>query len=108
MCNATALSGFFAGLALVASTDGVVSNGAMRGAVACVCDCDQATGACENPAKDDGVSCDDGDPCTEKDQCMTGKCVGGSPKVCAACREGKRLGIPSVASGGDGRVEISW
>ena len=34
--------------------------------------------------KPDGTTCDDGNACTQVDQCHAGKCVGGSPVVCAA------------------------
>ncbi|APR75713.1 Fibronectin type III domain protein [Minicystis rosea] len=44
--------------------------------------CDSATGQCSNPAKTDGVSCDDGDACSQTDSCMGGVCVGGNVKTC--------------------------
>src|SRR4029077_2107117 len=31
--------------------------------------CDTATGACSNPAKSDGTSCNDGNACTQSDSC---------------------------------------
>lgn len=52
--------------------------------------CDPATGGCSNPAKADGVLCDDGNGCTQTDTCMNGACVGGQPKACApmdSCHE---------------------
>lgn len=45
--------------------------------------CDPFTGACYNPAKPDGASCDDGDKCTTKDACVAGACSG-TPVVCEA------------------------
>ncbi len=46
--------------------------------------CDPATGACSNPAKVDGSSCNDGNACTQTDSCQNGACTGGSPVVCTA------------------------
>ncbi|KYF92777.1 hypothetical protein BE20_01460 [Sorangium cellulosum] len=47
--------------------------------------CNPSTGMCDNPAKDDGASCDsDGDPCTPDDHCKDGVCVAGEPKTCAS------------------------
>ncbi len=44
----------------------------------CLADvCDPATGGCGTKGRPAGVSCDDGDPCTLKDQCDgAGSCVG--------------------------------
>ncbi|MBI3205013.1 MAG: hypothetical protein HYZ29_25980, partial [Myxococcales bacterium] len=41
--------------------------------------CNPTTGACTNPAKADGASCDDEDPCTTGEACSAGSCGGGSP-----------------------------
>ncbi|MBL8128900.1 MAG: hypothetical protein JNM64_14780, partial [Chloroflexia bacterium] len=53
--------------------------------------CDPRTGACTNPAKANGVPCDDGDPCTIDDACQDGACRG-TPKDCSAegdiCNDG--------------------
>jgi len=38
--------------------------------------CDSATGACSNPAKTDGTTCDDGSLCTSDDTCQSGVCTG--------------------------------
>jgi MYXO-CTERM domain-containing protein len=47
--------------------------------------CDTATGACDDPVKDDGATCDsDGDPCTAGDHCEAGACVVGAPRICGA------------------------
>ena len=40
--------------------------------------CDPSSGACSNPAKADGASCDDGNMCTAGDMCMAGACVPGA------------------------------
>jgi hypothetical protein len=39
--------------------------------------CDPATGACSNPVKPDGSSCDDGSACTSPDACLSGVCRAG-------------------------------
>jgi subtilisin family serine protease len=46
--------------------------------------CQIATGLCSNPAKPDGLPCDDGDACTQFDGCQSGACVGGAPVSCPA------------------------
>src|SRR5207247_10548 len=46
--------------------------------------CEPATGACSEPARRDGTSCNDGDACTRTDTCQSGSCTGGNPVVCAA------------------------
>jgi hypothetical protein len=43
--------------------------------------CDDDTGICSTPTKNNGTPCNDGNPCTESDQCNNGQC-GGSPKSC--------------------------
>lgn len=53
--------------------------------------CDPATGACSNPAKADGTSCDDGDACT-LEECRSGICLAidtpcGDGTVDGACGE---------------------
>lgn len=44
--------------------------------------CEASTGACSNPAKGDGVSCDDGDACTRTDTCQAGACKGANLPGC--------------------------
>ena len=39
--------------------------------------CDPVTGLCSEPAKIDGVACDDGNDGTSNDQCLNGHCSGG-------------------------------
>jgi len=46
--------------------------------------CDAKTGACSNPSKADGSSCDDADKCTQSDSCQGGKCTGDKPVKCPA------------------------
>ncbi len=41
--------------------------------------CDPATGACSDPARPDGATCDDGDPATAGEHCTAGVCGGGEP-----------------------------
>ncbi len=43
--------------------------------------CDAATGACSNPEKPDGTTCDDGDLCSVDDACQAGACRA-QPKDC--------------------------
>lgn len=45
--------------------------------------CDPSTGACSNPPKADGTTCDDGAACTTNDVCAQGTCSGtpGEPPV---------------------------
>ena len=45
--------------------------------------CDPTSGACSNPARPDGTTCDDGNACTTADHCQTGTCSG-TAVVCAA------------------------
>jgi hypothetical protein len=44
--------------------------------------CDLQAGTCSNPAKADGVSCDDGNACTQSDTCQSGACLGANPVTC--------------------------
>lgn len=51
--------------------------------------CNPSTGACSNPAKSDGQSCNDGMACTQPDTCQSGACVG-TPILCnspPACKQ---------------------
>jgi len=61
--------------------------------------CDAATGLCSNPAKIDGVRCDDGNKCTQSDSCQAGTCTGASPLVCAALDQCHDAGTCSPATG---------
>jgi hypothetical protein len=44
--------------------------------------CNQETGICSNPTRDDDSPCDDDDLCTQVDSCLSGVCVGYDPVVC--------------------------
>jgi hypothetical protein len=46
--------------------------------------CDPGTGACSNPAKANGATCNDGNACTQTDTCQSGVCTGANPKICTA------------------------
>ena len=46
--------------------------------------CNPGTGACSNPAKTNGTSCNDGNACTQTDACQSGACTGSNPISCAA------------------------
>ena len=61
--------------------------------------CDHASGNCSNPAKADGVTCDDKDACTRKDSCQTGSCQGTDPVVCTASDECHAEGTCNPATG---------
>lgn len=61
--------------------------------------CDTSTGACSNPAKSDGSSCNDGNACTQADTCQLGSCVGASPVVCAAVDQCHLAGACNAATG---------
>ncbi len=61
--------------------------------------CDPQTGACNDPAKANGSSCNDGDACTQTDTCTSGACGGGNPVVCAASDQCHDAGTCDSASG---------
>ena len=44
--------------------------------------CNPATGACTNPAKPNGTTCNDSSACTQTDTCQAGVCTGGNSVVC--------------------------
>ena len=44
--------------------------------------CDPATGTCSNPAKPNGMACDDHDACTRSDTCQAATCTGTDPVTC--------------------------
>ena len=46
--------------------------------------CDPTIGACPNPPKANGSSCNDSNACTQVDTCQAGACLGASPVICAA------------------------
>jgi len=61
--------------------------------------CDSATGMCSNPAKADGVACDDGDMCTQTDSCTAGACTGGNPITCTASDQCHDMGTCDPTTG---------
>src|SRR5258705_360389 len=61
--------------------------------------CDPATGACSNPAKPNGTSCNDANACTQSDTCQAGACVGANPVVCAAADQCHDAGVCNPATG---------
>lgn len=89
-------------------TDTCVS-GACQGANPVVCaaldqchtagTCNTGTGLCSNPAKANGVSCDDGSKCTQTDTCQSGSCSGKNPVVCAALDQCHAVGSCDSATG---------
>ena len=44
--------------------------------------CDNGTGTCTNPPKQDGAPCDDGHACSKGDTCQSGVCTAGTWVVC--------------------------
>ena len=61
--------------------------------------CNPSTGVCSDPAKADGVACNDGDACTQTDTCQTGACAGGNPVVCTASDQCHDAGACNPADG---------
>src|SRR5207248_6364632 len=61
--------------------------------------CDPASGACSNPAKPNGTSCNDANACTQSDTCQAGACVGANPVVCTAADQCHTAGVCNPASG---------
>ena len=58
------------------------------------------TGACSDPLKPDGSSCDDSNPCTQIDTCRSGVCVGSVPVQCAPPDQCRLAGVCDTATGG--------
>jgi hypothetical protein len=61
--------------------------------------CDAATGACSNPAKKDGTTCNDANLCTQKDSCVAGVCTGANPVTCTASDQCHDAGTCDPTSG---------
>ena len=61
--------------------------------------CDPTSGACSNPPKPDGTSCNDGSLCTQTDSCQAGTCTGGNPIVCGASDQCHDAGTCDPATG---------
>ena len=45
-------------------------------------ECDEISGVCSYPPKEDGTPCSDGDACTDQDQCRSGRCEPGRSRQC--------------------------
>src|SRR5439155_1125971 len=61
--------------------------------------CNPATGACANPAKPDGATCNDSNACTRTDSCQAGVRTGTNPVVCAAADQCHDAGTCDPATG---------
>src|SRR5439155_1134384 len=61
--------------------------------------CDPATGACSDPAKDDGASCNDANPCTQTDTCQSDTCIDSNPIVCTALDQCHDAGTCNTSTG---------
>lgn len=61
--------------------------------------CSPQTGACSNPAKPDGVSCNDDNACTSGDACRAGVCTPAAQVVCTALDSCHTAGVCDPATG---------
>ena len=61
--------------------------------------CDSSSGICNNPAKDNGVTCDDGNSCTLTDTCQSGFCTGSNLVVCTASDQCHNAGVCNPSNG---------
>jgi hypothetical protein len=61
--------------------------------------CDPANGTCSNPAKGNGVACNDGNACTQTDTCQTGTCTGAGSVACSASDQCHTAGTCDPTSG---------
>jgi hypothetical protein len=61
--------------------------------------CNPTTGACTNPAKTDGATCNDGNACTQSDACQAGTCVGSNPVTCVALDQCHDVGACNTSTG---------
>ena len=87
----------------------VCSDGSCVGSEPVVCEaldqchdvgvCDERTGECSNPTKDNGAECDDGNLCTLTDQCKTGVCVGADVMVCTPLTQCHTAGVCDETTG---------
>ncbi len=59
--------------------------------------CDPNTGACSNPAKSDGATCDDGDAATFGDACRSGLCSGSAANG-DTCAQALVIAAPYLAT----------
>src|SRR5262249_51686819 len=61
--------------------------------------CEPATGACSDPPKQNGTTCDDGNACTGSDTCQSGVCTGGTTTVCVPSDQCHDAGTCNPATG---------
>ena len=61
--------------------------------------CDSKSGLCSNPAKQNGLACNDGNACTQSDTCQAGICVGALPVTCVAQDQCHVPGVCNSESG---------
>jgi hypothetical protein len=61
--------------------------------------CDEDTGQCVYPSKNNGTPCDDGDACTDPDVCSGGACKSGGPVMCQASDQCHDVGTCDSARG---------
>ncbi len=61
--------------------------------------CNPTNGACTNPARADGTSCNDGSACTQSDSCVAGTCTGSNPVLCTAQDQCHQAGACDPTSG---------
>ena len=84
-------------------------NGFCAGGTAVVCTasdqchnagvCSPTTGACSNPIRTNGSTCNDGNGCTRTDTCQNGTCTGANPRVCTASDQCHDIGTCTPATG---------
>jgi hypothetical protein len=61
--------------------------------------CEKTTGLCSNPAKIDGIACNDSNACTRSDTCQAGTCAGGNPVICTASNQCHDAGTCNPSNG---------
>lgn len=61
--------------------------------------CDAATGTCSNPAKADGMPCNDANACTSADVCQAGTCAGSNTITCPSADQCHGDGACDPSSG---------
>jgi hypothetical protein len=61
--------------------------------------CNPATGVCNDPARPNGVGCNDGNACTRSDTCQSGECFGSNPVVCTPLDQCHSAGVCDPATG---------
>ncbi len=61
--------------------------------------CNTSTGACSNPTKTDGATCNDGNACTQTDKCAAGVCTGSNAVTCTASDQCHSAGSCDATTG---------